>query len=288
MNMRATFFSVVAFFIICSLQGQNHVYQTFKSTYIINTRSVETLPDRKLDFRVSHRFGDFAGDNGGWETFYGLEEAKDILIGFDYGISDNLTFGFNRTKGAGPLKRLLNTSLKWKFVHQKDDGSVPISIAAMGLATVSTMKKTEVPDAINSFPKSSHRWMYAAQLYIASKLSDGISLQVIPGYTHRNLVTNEDENGIFSVGFAGRLQVSKVLGLVFDVTYPFSDLRTTDNGYYIPLGVGVELETGGHVFQINFTNAEGIAETDYIPNTRSSWADEQFRLGFTISRWFNL
>ena len=113
-------------------------------------------------------------------------------------------------------------------------------------------------------------------------------MQISPGYIHRNFVPQNDENGLFSLGLAARLQLTKVFGLIADTTIPFSSLRTTDQGFYLPLGFGLEVDTGGHVFQINLTNTTGLAATDYIPNTRSNWADGQFRLGFTISRLFNL
>jgi hypothetical protein len=92
----------------------------------------------------------------------------------------------------------------------------------------------------------------------------------------------------FSLGVGTRIQLSKVFGIIADATFPFSDLRTSDNGFYPAVGVGLEIETGGHVFQVNFTNATGIMETDYIPYTTSNWADGEFRLGFTVSRVFNL
>ena len=271
------------------LFSQNFTQRTFKDTRVINTHTVETLAKRKMDVRIGHRFGDLAGSSGGWQSFYGLENAADIMFGVEYGIMDNLTVGLSRTKGAGPLKKLINTSLKYRFLRQKKDESMPVSMTAYGLWSVSTMSKdTSNTEVLNNFPQFSHRIMYTAQILIARKFSDVFSLQVIPSYTHRNLVPFNDDNNLFSLGFAVRIQLSKVFGIIADATFPFSDLRTTENGYYPPMGIGLEIDTGGHIFQINFTNARGIAETDYIPNTKSDWSKGQFRLGFTISRTFNL
>jgi len=264
------------------------VYRTFKDTRVINTQSVETLPARKLDIRISHRFGDLFGANGGWGTFYGLENAADVLIGADYGITDNLTIGLNRTKGAGPLTRLVNTNLKYKILGQGISSGSPVTLTVLAGSSIATSKKIDDPELLTSFPKTAHRFMYNFQVMIGRKFSDRFSLQLTPGFVHRNLVTAADENGLFSLGLAFRLQVTKVLGIITDATIPFSSLRTTERGYYIPLGVGLEIDTGGHVFQINLTNATGLAPADYIPNTRSNWADGQFRMGFTISRLFNL
>ncbi len=278
----------ILLFTTCFLFAQEtentNVQGTFKDTRVINSHTVETVQARKLDFRIGHRFGDL---NGGWNTFYGLENATDVLFSFEYGVKDNLTIGLSRTKGAGPLKALLNGSAKYKVISQKTQNGSPVSITLMALATASTANKSAVPDLINSFEKSSHRFAYHFQGIIARKFSDGFSFQIMPGYTHRNIVTNEDENGLLSLGFATRIQLTKVIGFIADFTYPFSSFRN-DNDYYPPFGVGIEIETGGHVFQVNFTNASGIMETDYIPNTQSNWGDGEFRLGFTISRMFNL
>jgi len=279
---------LVLFIFMCSLvtlQGQD-TYRTFKDTRVINTQSVEVIKKHQMDLRIGHRFGDFAGDNGGWATFYGLENASDVLIGIDYGLTDKIMVGLHRTKGAGPLKQLLTFNAKYKLMGQSDEK--PLSIALVGMGTFTTMESSETVGAINNFEKFSHRLTSNAQLIVSRKFSDRFSFQVSPGYTHRNIVDIGDENGIFSVGFATRIQLTKVMGLIADLTLPFSDLRTTDNGYYAPLGFGLEFDTGGHVFQINLTNSTGLMETDYIPYTRSGWGEGQFRLGFTISRIFNL
>ncbi len=268
------------------LNGQELTTQTFKDTRVINAASVETLPGRKLDIRIGHRFGDLVGDAGGWSTFFGLESARDVLIGFDIGLSPKFMVGINRTKGNGPLKQLINTTLKYKVLSQKVE-STPISLTAYTLISASTMKSSSNPDAINYFDAFAHRLAYTIQLIAAKKFSKGFSLQISPSYTHRNIVDFDDDNGIISIGLASRIQLSKVFGAIIDVTYPFSDLRTTENGYYPSIGVGLEIDTGGHRFQINFTNSKGMSENDYIPYSTSNWSDGQFRLGFTISRLFN-
>ncbi len=274
--------------VFCFTISAQETFETFKDTRVINTHSVETLRSGKLDIRIGHRFGDMFGTSGGWPSFYGLENATDILIGAEYGVTNDLTIGLNRTKGSGPLKRLVNGILKYKVLAQKEDGSMPFTFTLLGVASASTMPQSDNPEVLNFFESFSHRFIYTGQVLIARKFSDNFSLQVIPSYTHRNVVNFNDDNGLFSLGFATRLQITKVLGLIVDGTFPFSELRTSDNGYYPALGIGLEIDTGGHVFQVNFTNATGIMETDYIPNTQSDWSEGEFRLGFTISRTFNL
>ena len=271
-----------------SLNAQVRIYRTFKDTRVINSPSVEITPRKKLDVRIAHRFGDIAGDQGGWETLYGLENAEDVLIGLEAGLSDNLAVGVFRTKGAGQLRQLVNTTVKYRLAHQTSDDAMPVSIVLYGLGSLSTMPSSEDPESLANFGKFIHRIAYHGQLIVARKFSDRFSLQLSGGYLHRNQVVASDENGLAHIGGAFRLQVTKIFGLIVDVAAPISDLRTTDNGFYTPVGIGIEIETGGHVFQVNLTNATGIMESDYLANTVTNWGDGEFRLGFTVSRLFNL
>lgn len=274
---------------------RERVDRTFKDTRAVNLHSVETLPKGKLDVRISHRFGDIFGDNGGWQTFYGLETAEDVAIGADYGFSNSLTIGLYRAKGSGAtpsgeagLRQNLNLVAKARVLHQETNG-FPFSAALVGNATFSTSQKIEGNDnLVQSFPKFAHRMAFYGGLVVARKFGNSLSLQLVPSVTHRNLVPFTGENTMLSLGGAARFQVSKVMALLGDVMVPFSNTLNADNGYHVPIGFGIEWDTGGHVFQLNFTNATGIFETDYIPYTTSNWGDGEFRIGFTISRWFNL
>ncbi|MEL6986221.1 MAG: DUF5777 family beta-barrel protein [Bacteroidota bacterium] len=270
-------------------QDGNYVYQTFKDTRVINSHSTEILPKRKLDMRIGHRFGDFAGDVGGWNNFYGLENASDVLIGLEYGVTDNFMVGINRTKGSGPLRQLVNGFFKYRLLRQSTSGGAPVSLAVAGIATASTAQAASTENLLNTFSEFAHRMSYTGEVIISRKFGDAFSLQVHGGIQHRNLVDFNDENTMPFVGGAAKYQFSRMFGLIVDFTAPISDLRTSENGYYPALGIGFEFDTGGgHVFQVNLTNATALSENDFIPNTRTNWGDGQYRLGFTISRWFNL
>ncbi|MEM9260123.1 MAG: DUF5777 family beta-barrel protein, partial [Bacteroidota bacterium] len=244
-----------------SLTAQRErVDRTFKDTRAVNLHSVETLPKGKLDVRISHRFGDMFGDNGGWPTFYGLETAADVAIGADYGFSNSLTIGLYRTKGSGAtpngeagLRQNLNLVAKARVLHQEING-FPFSASLVGNATFSTAQRIEGNDnLVQSFPKFAHRMAFYGGLVVARKFGNSFSLQLVPSVTHRNLVPFAGENTMLSVGGAARFQVSKVMALLGDVMVPFSNTLTADNGYHVPVGMGIEWDTGGHVFQLNFT-----------------------------------
>ncbi len=260
----------------------------FKDRKIINSFSTETLPRSVLDFRIGHRFGDMFGNDGGWTTLYGLENARDILIGFDYGVSDNLMIGINRTKGAGPLRMLVNSYFKYKLAGQHNTSDRPLAVSFVAMNSISTMPRSEEVSAINNFPKFAHRLTYHVQMMVSKRYSEVVSLQFNVGYTHRNFVDLDDVNYVLSIGGAGRFQVNRRLALIVDANLP-TRFRDIDDKYTAPIGIGLEWETGGgHVFQINLTNASGLSEPDYLSYTTSNWADGQFRLGFTIARQFKI
>lgn len=274
---------------LTNAQESEKVYQTFKDTRVINAHSTETLKAGILDFRIAHRFGDFAGDGGGWETFFGLENASDVMIGFEYGLTNNVMIGLNRAKGNGPLKQNVNGIAKIRFAEQDVDNTIPFSLAVLGISSISTMPRSNTEGVINFFEKTAHRISYHAELIASRKFSNYFSLQLSGAWTYRNIVPSTDKNDLVSIGMASRIQLSKAIGIVLDGRIVFSDIRNSDTGYYAPLGIGLEWETGGgHVFQLNFTNATGIEQTDYIPYTQSNWLDGEYRLGFTIARQFRI
>lgn len=265
------------------------VYQTFKDTRVINAHSTEMLKAGYMDFRIGHRFGDFGGAGGGWETFGGLENATDVMIGFEYGLTDKLMIGINRAKGSGPLRQNVNGIVKVRIAEQDVNGDLPFSLAVLGQSSLSTMPKGLSEGQINFFEKFAHRMSYHAEFITSRKFSDYFSLQLSGAWTYRNIVPSLDKNDIVSVGIASRIQLTKSMGVILDGRIVFSEFRSPETGYYSPVGIGLEWETGGgHVFQMNFTNATGISQTDYIPYTQSNWFDGEFRLGFTIGRQFKI
>jgi len=276
---------------------KEYVYQTFKDTRVINTWSIETLQKGMLDVRIAHRFGDFINQwkfENLWTSFFGFDNAADVGFGVDYGITNNFMVGVHRTQGSGPLKSLYTLTTKYKFLSQTKGKGMPISMAAAGSLAISTMWESSNTQSLASFRLNgkysfAYRMMYSLQLHVARKFGDILSLQVSPTLVWRNLVQYNDSNALVSAGISAKIQVTKVLGIIIDANLPFDALRwSAAGGYQIPLGIGFEIDTGGHIFQINLTNSAGIEPTDYISNTTLNWAEGQFRIGFTISRSFRL
>lgn len=259
---------------------------TFKAIKLINANTIETTKKHTLDFRITHRFGDMKiGESQGKHTVWGLDNATNIRFSFDYGLTDKISIGIGRSK----IQEHLDGNLKYRFLEQKENG-IPISAAYFTNVALSPV--ANIPD-----DEFANRLSYTHQLIIASKVSRWASLEVLPTFVHRNYVYSSiinpengaiDEHDLFSLGFAGRFKLTTRFAFVIDYFLTFSDFRTTGNNYYNPLGIGVEIETGGHVFHINLTNSSGLIENNYIPQTTGSWSNGEYKLGFNISRVFTL
>lgn len=256
----------------------------FYDTRVINAHSVEVLDAKTLDFRITHRFGDIATPASP-RTLFGLDNSSDIRIAFEYGITDNLTVGAGRSKGSGPYSQYWDGVAKYKILQQTDD--MPVSLSVCGSAFFTSMKEDPTPTSITSFTKTAHRFAYYTQLIVSKRFGDLASLQLAPGYMHRNYVLSEDDNGFLSIGAVGKIKVYKKISFVAEYNYNLrKETLLQGTQYRNPLGFGVEIKTYAHVFQLSFMNSRGIGEGQFIPFTSSDWGEGQFRFGFTISRHF--
>ena len=251
----------------------------FKATRLVLSQSTEMTKKKNLNFLIIHRFGDAGGANGGGKLYYGLDDVADVYIGFEYGISDNFNIDIGRTTIGG----LADLELKYAILHQKSDNSSPIAITLIGEGGVR-------PYGFVSYPTFGDRLSYFGQAIFARKFSSAFSLQIAPSYVRDNLPMPDvagNEQQFFSLSGTGVLKVSKHMGIIVDYAHPFSSFRQHNSNFSDPLGFGLQMETGGHVFTINFTNARAIDEINYLSDTESKYSKGQFRIGFTISRIFD-
>jgi len=260
---------------------------TFKTTRIINAHSIETVKKKSLDFRITHRFGDIGGVGGGVHTLYGFDNVSDVRIAFEYGITNFLTVGLGRSKGAAIIRELIDIHIKYRLLKQTVDNNIPVSVTLLGSTAFTYMQRSVDSTSEAYLPQFIHRFSYVTQAIIGRKFHDRLSFQIMPTYMHRNYVPFGDESDNFALGIAGRIKLTRSFGIIADYFYVFSPLRQQNSDVYSnPLSIGIEIETGGHVFHVNFTNSKGIIENQFLPYTTSSWTEGGFRFGFTISRVF--
>jgi len=213
---------------------------TFKSTRVINCHSIERMQAGDLEFHVSHRFGLI---NSGFKKFYGLDESSSH-ISLEYGITNWLEAGL----GRATVDEYFNGFIKLSPIRQsKGKWAMPVS-ASLYLATMTT--SMDYPDP-TWFVDAIHRRSFVAQLLVARKFAPWLSLQVSPTFVHRNMVaTPQDPNRIFALGMGGRVKFTRRAALSVEYFWLKDRNLLTGPQRYNPLSIGIDIETGSHVFQI--------------------------------------
>ena len=266
---------------LLSLLGEDeptldYTIATFKSTRVINMHSIENAAAGHLDFRISHRFGTL---NSGARDLWGLDQAY-MRLGFEYGISDRLMVGIGRSN----VNKEIDGFVKYKIIRQSTGlKNVPVTVSWFSSAVLRTTPY-EDPNRENYF---SSRLYYCHQLLVARKFNDALSLQVAPTLVHRNLVPDSTvKNDVYALGLGGRYKLTKRTS--FNAEWVYVPDGQIDPIYKNSLSLGFDIETGGHVFQLHFTNSKPMNEKGFITETTGSWKEGDIQFGFNVSRMFSV
>lgn len=252
-------------------------FATFKGTRLANGHSIETKNAGSLEFIFAHRFGAI---NGGAYEMFGLDEAL-VRLGLDYGITDRISFSIGRNS----FDKTMDSYFKVKALRQSSGGGLPFSLTVLvgGAYKFSPKKNSDVsPDF-----KNVDRQSYTGQLLFARKFSPNFSFQLMPSIVHKNaVVASQEENTQVALGLGGRIKLTKSIAITTEYYYNLSEKENSP--YYNPLAFGIDIETGGHVFQLVLTNAVGLTERAFITETRDDFFDGDIHLGFNVTRTFQL
>lgn len=246
------------------------VQNSFKTTRVINLQSLEVTDAGVFDFKINHRFG--AIGQGPYDGF-GLDNAV-TRIGGEYGIIPNLMVGLGRSS----FEKTVDGYLKYRIMHQTSDNKKPISVLVMGSAAYRGVHF--------SFPVTAkQRFAYVSQIIIGRKFSEGFSMELVPSVVYYNLTKPGIPNQQYALGIGIRQKITTRTTFNAEYIPVFSPKGT---GYYNNFSVGVDIETGGHVFQLHFTNSQGNNESNFISRTQGDWFKGGVRFGFNISRVFTI
>jgi hypothetical protein len=253
-----------------------YVGQIFKGTRIINSQSVETKGKGELEFLFSHRFGRI---NEGSFNLWGLDQAF-VRLGFEYGITDRLGIAIGRSS----TDKTYDSYLRYKLTRQSTGArNFPVTITMIGTANV----KTTPSVTENPVIQFQDRLSYVAQVLIARKFSSKLSAQLMPVFIHRNVVNKQFENNDdYALGIAGRYKITRSLAITGEYFHRLNQLKNTP--YYNSIGFGLEIETGGHVFQMVFSNSLGMIDRAVVAETDGNFSNGDVHFGFNISRAFQV
>ena len=250
---------------------------TFSSTRIVNSHSVEMIPKGVGEFRISHRFGTI---EEGFYDIFGLDQAK-IRLGYDYGVTDKIMVGFGRNSH----KKVYDIFGRFSFLNQTVDNSTPITLQYLFASSMETLRYgVKIPFM--------QRFAQINQVLIAKKIKN-LSIQVMPSLMVHEY-GNYDNNIFTGIGGAVRYLVGKRVAV--NVEY-FGRLKHQDNGSqefinifnqnYNSLGIGIDIEAGGHVFQFHFSNTNTMNEQAFMFETNKTWEKGEICFGFNILREFS-
>ena len=276
---------VVGILISIISYGQEKIWDTFDGTRGLSNHSTEMLYKRNMEFRVSHKFGDIAGDNGGLQNFYGFDNLADVRIAFEYGITDNINIGLGRNKGVNERTGVVDMFGKMRLLQQEKNGKL-VNLTYVSSLAFSYKNASLDSTSSNYYQTATDRLIFTNQIIVSRKFSDRLSLQINGGYHHRNLVAFNDVNGMLFTGGVIRLRFTKTLGIITEYNHVWN--RNSETGQTNPLSIGFEMLTGGHNFTIVVSNHKGVNENIFLSNTTSDWLKGQWRIGFTINRRFKL
>lgn len=283
MALRQNVITVISLLLISSIvyaqeneNDRKYVNNTFSGTRLINGHSVETKYKGTLEFLITHRFGNI---NTGIYNFFGLDQAN-IRLGLEYALFDNLTIGVGRSS----FEKTYDGFVKWKFMRQKKGfKNIPVNMTFFTSMAINTLKPVSEGEEI----PFARRLDYATLVLISRKFNDRLSIQLMPVWIHRNYVIGSDNvNELLAIGMGGRYKITGKVAITGEYYPRLNGLDIEE--YHNSLSFGVDLETGGHVFQLIFTNARPMIEKGFIGETTGSWADGDIRFGFNISRIFQL
>jgi hypothetical protein len=248
----------------------------FKTTRVINGHSIENVAAGVLDLRISHRFGFI---NTGAYELWGLDNAS-MRLGLDYGLTKRWMIGVGRSS----YQKQFDGFTKYKILQQSTGGrNMPVTVSAVA-AMMYKSQKFDDPTRENYQTSNLY---YVGQLLVGRRFSESFSLQLMPSVVHYNLVPlANDPNDILALGIGSRAKITKRVSINVEYYYQLPDFRFSETQN--SLALGFDIETGGHVFQLNFTNSTGMTEQSFIAETTGNFFQGDIHFGFTISRVFTI
>ena len=250
----------------------SYVIAAFKGLKVVNFESTKLVYKNEFTLVVSHRFGSI---ENGFDTFFGLDNAV-TRLNFIYGITDAFNIGVSRSS----FLKVYDVTVKYRLKRQEKNG-FPFTIVGFNALLINTaLDKQNLP-----FLEFKHRLGYTAQFLISRKINTDFSLELAPTFFHDNYVAiGEQKNSQYALGFGGRYKLGKRWSINADYGWHLN--RANNSPYKNPLSIGFDLETGGHVFQMHFSNAQAMNANGFLGQAEGNWSDGNIYFGFNLSRTF--
>lgn len=245
----------------------------------INLYTVEPLSKGELHYSIMHTFGEVSG---GVKNLWGIDQGANVRFSFEYGFGEQFSLGFGRSS----MDKVYDISARYSLLRQMQEKGSPLSVTVIPSIGITTA----------SFGFLSRDYSFSERLNfnlatpIARKVSDKLSLQIVPMITHFNRVGLELNvadplvNTYYSVGVGGRYKIAPRTAVTFQYIPPITDAENLDHN----IGIGLDIETGGHVFQMFFTTSRALNESYLVSSGNGDFFDGGYRFGFNVNRLFRV
>ena len=247
----------------------------FKGLQVANMQSTKLPMKGEFYFLVSHRFGDLTN---GINNFFGLDNALTKLGGI-YGVTNWLSVGLSRHT----FQKTYELAAKYKLANQEDNG-FPVTI--VGYNTMDT--RTDLTTTLYPDLKYDYRLAYSNQLIVSRKFSSAFSAELTPIFIHKNLydADKESQKNTFLLGTGARCKLSKRLSLNLDYAARLNTTEGFTSPYHNAATLGLDIETGGHVFQLVLSNSQTMNDVSYYTTGSGIVGGKGIYFGFNMYRVF--
>lgn len=258
------------------------VEQTFMAPRNINLYTVQNLSKGELHYSIMHTFGEV---KSGYQNLWGIDSGANVRFSFEYGLSNKLSVGIGRSS----LDKLVDLSGRYHILKQTTQGDMPVSVSFAGTLGINTSQLGFVENLGLAGYSVADRLSFAGSLLVARKFSENLSLQVSPTAVWFNRVgfeTNIEDGstqGYVGLGLSGRYKIRPRTALTLQYIPTLNQFDKNHN-----IAVGIDIETGGHVFQMFFTTTPALNDQYLVAGSNGSFIEREFRFGFNVNRLFQI
>jgi len=243
----------------------------FKGIKVVNNQSTKQAGEEELYLYVSHRFGSI---KGGIKTLFGLDIAN-TKIELLYGVSNNIQIGFSRES----LKKIYSLNTKYRVTEQ--NSKFPFNSSLYFSYNYNSSLSEEIYTTLSNYDRN----IFFGQLLMSKSLGNKLSIQLSPSFAKKgfNETIFEEENN-FILGIASSYRITS--RLAFNIEYSANLDRPKISPFNDVLSFGIDIETGGHVFQLLFSNTQTIDNVSVMTDAEGSWKEGKIYFGFNVLRVF--
>lgn len=258
------------------------VSEPFLSGILVDNQTTFIPVKKTFEFMIQHKFGNM--DNGIKDVFGIYAPGAFIRTGINYVPIKNMQVGY----GLHLVNMYSDFSVKYTLLEQTRKNTIPVAVGFYGNVAIDG-REAEVFGTGYAF---SDRISYFAQLIVGRKFGEVATLQANTSFSHFNATESDMDHDKVAIGLNGRITLNYKHAILFQCDVPLdinsiSEHREFTNTSYPNVGLGWEMRTSAHVFQLYVSSSQGFLPQHNMVYNRNDFREGEIRFGFTITRLYN-